>query len=129
MPMLPELVPYLLSLPRDPRWVVTMPVSEQQPHASQQLTRNALLKRLKRVLKKLKLKGHLHTFRHSFISFCVLQKTPEALIRTWVGHVDTKIMRRYTHINCSQSQEAMLGLSKVVKKPSEGNGGESKKSA
>ncbi len=106
-----------------------MPVSEQQLIAGQQLTRNALLKRLKRVLKKLKLKGHVHTFRHSFISFCVVRKTPEALLRTWVGHVDAKILRRYTHVHCSQSQEAMLSLSKVVKRPSEGTVGETKISA
>ncbi|MFT3880598.1 MAG: site-specific integrase [Gemmatales bacterium] len=129
VPILPELIPYLLSLRRDSRWVVTMPISGQQPHAGQQLTRNALLKRLKRVLKKLRLKGHVHTFRHSFISYSISQGKAEAIVRTWVGHVDAKILRRYTHIHSKQSQEAMLSLSQVVKKPSDEMGGDTKKSA
>ncbi len=129
VPIMPELLPYLRSLPQDSRWVIPTPVSSQQPVAGKQLTGNGLYKQVKRLLKKLGLEGHVHTFWHSFISYCVYRGTPEALIRTWVGHVDAKILQRYTHIHSSQSQAAMKSLSQIVKPPSQGTGGEEKKSA
>ena len=66
---------------------------------------------LKRVLAELDLPGHVHTFRHSFISRAITAGVPEAVVRTWVGHVDQEIMRRYTHIADAASQAAIRRLS------------------
>src|SRR5205823_8484629 len=53
------------------------------------------------------LDGHLHTFRHAFISTALTHGIPEAIVREWVGHVDRDIMRLYTHIASESSQAAM----------------------
>jgi integrase len=65
---------------------------------------------LKPVLKSLGLSGHLHTFRHSFISHALTQGIAEAVVRRWVGHVDDEIIRRYTHIADEVSKAAMSRL-------------------
>lgn len=128
VPMSPELEVLLRSLPRISQWVVTMPLTRQQHVAGKQWTEKRLLERLKGVLKKLGLKGHLHTLRHSFISHCISQRVPEAQVRAWVGHVDPEILKHYTHIHDQQSQEEMKRvMGKPIQKPSQG--GEEKKSA
>ena len=48
------------------------------------LDRRALA-HLKMVLKKLRLPGHLHTFRHSFISHALTSGVPPAIVRTGSG--------------------------------------------
>ena len=35
---------------------------------------------------------------------------PEAIVREWVGHVDADVMKLYTHIASTTSQEAMRRL-------------------
>jgi integrase len=69
------------------------------------------------VLKRVGLKGHLHTFRHSFISDALVRGTPEAIVRQWVGHVDHEILKHYTHIHDAASQAAMQRLDETRKKP------------
>ena len=54
------------------------------------LSRRLLLD-LKRVLKRLDLRGHLHTFRHSFISFAAIRGGSERVLQKWVGHLDREI--------------------------------------
>ena len=49
------------------------------------------------------LNGHLHTFRHTFISQALSRGVPEAVVRDWVGHVDPSILRLYTHISQATS--------------------------
>ena len=61
---------------------------------------------LKRVLKKLGLPGHVHTFRHAFISNALTQGIPEAILRQWVGHVDAEVIKLNTHIADVSSQAA-----------------------
>jgi len=129
VPIMKALLPYLRSLPKDCKWVIPMPRTSQQWVSGKQLSENALYKRLKRVLAKLGLEGHVHTFRHSFISYCVYRKIQEAIIRSWVGHVDAKIMRRYTHIHSKHSQEAMSSLSVDIRRPTVQEGGADKQSA
>ncbi len=53
---------------------------------------------------------HLHTIRHSFISHALTSGRPEAIVRSWVGHVDSRILKTYTHIADQISQEAMRDL-------------------
>lgn len=98
--------------PRHSRWVFTARASPKYPQGDHQVSERRLLESLKRTLKKLKLKGHLHTFRHSFISRAIVEGIPEAIIRTWVGHVDHKTLQHYTHIANRESQAAMQRLNR-----------------
>jgi integrase len=92
------------------RWVVTAPRSSRYPRGDNQLSDRRLLCALKRVLDRLGLPGHTHTFRHSFISKSLTAGIPEAVVRDWVGHVDRDIMRLYTHIASPESQAAIRRL-------------------
>jgi site-specific recombinase XerD len=83
-----------------------------------QISERRLLLSLKRFLKQLGLKGHLHTFRHSFISHALIQGIPEAIVRQWVGHVDRDVMKLYTHIADAASQAAMQRLAAANSKSS-----------
>jgi site-specific recombinase XerD len=62
-----------------------------------QISERRLLQYLKRVLKRLGLRGHLHTFRHSFISFAAFEGVSERVLRRWIGHVDREILDWYFH--------------------------------
>jgi site-specific recombinase XerD len=81
------------------------------PDEGRQLSERRLLQYLKRLLKKLGLRGHLHTFRHAFSSNALIKGLAEAIVRQWVGHVDADIMQLYTHIADEASKEAMQRLS------------------
>ncbi len=41
----------------------------------------------------------------------LIRGTPEVLVRTWAGHVDWNMLKLYSHIADSDSQEAMKRLS------------------
>jgi integrase len=110
IPITPVLRSLLERLNRDSQWVLTAPRSRQFPEGGRQISERRLLQYLKRVVKKQGLVGHLHTFRHAFISNALTSGIPEAVVRSWVGHVDPQIMRLYTHINDVASQAAMARL-------------------
>ena len=99
--------------PRRSRWVVTAPASPKYPKGDHKNLDRRALRALKRVLKRLGLKGKIHTFRHAFLSPALIRGTPEALVRAWAGHVDWNILKLYTHIANSDSQAAMERLSNV----------------
>lgn len=101
----------LEGLSRHAEWVVTMPPTANNPDRCRRWTQRRLLDGLKRVLKKVELIGKLHTFRHTFISHALLQGTPVAVVKQWVGHVDPKIIEHYTHVHDAASQAAMKKLS------------------
>jgi integrase len=96
--------------PRQWPWVFTARPSARCPQSGRQISDRRALAHFRRVLKGLALKGRLHTFRHSFISHALTTGVAEAIVRTWVGHVDQRIMRTYTHIADGISQEAMKKL-------------------
>jgi site-specific recombinase XerD len=110
IPISPAARAQLDELPRRYRWVVTAAPSRRYPEGGHQISDRRLLQYLKRVLKRLGLKGHVHTSRHSFISHALTQGIPEAIVRQWVGHVDQEILKHYTHIADSASQAAMQRL-------------------
>jgi len=110
VPMTPIAKAVLDKLPRKTRWVFTAPASAKYPKGDHQISERRLLKSLKRTLAKLTLQGHLHTFRHSYISRAIFNGVPEAVVRSWVGHVDEETIRLYTHIASQQSQQAMQNL-------------------
>jgi integrase/recombinase XerD len=102
-----ELGQILAKLPRNSQWVFTAPRSERYPASGRQVSDRRALAHLKTVLKKLGLSGHLHTFRHSFVSHMLTSGVAESIVRDWVGHIDTEIMKIYTHIADRQSRAAM----------------------
>jgi hypothetical protein len=100
------------------RCVFTARIAAQHPEKGRQISERRLLQYLKRILKRLGLQGHLHTFRHSFISFAALQGIPERVLRKWIGHVDREILDWYFHLADRESQEAMKRLSDAAEKKS-----------
>lgn len=107
VPLSAALVQILTVLPRSGKWVFTAPPTNRFPAAQRQVSPRRALAHLKIVLKRLGMPGHLHTFRHSFISHALTSGTPPAIVRTWVGHVDEEIMNIYTHLADQQSRAAM----------------------
>jgi len=112
VPMSSEVVELLGRQPRHCQWVFTFPADRYGP--IRQIRQRRLLDYLKRLLKKLGLPGHLHTFRHTFISLALTRGVPEATVREWVGHVDDEMIRRYTHIASQESHGAMQRLEASV---------------
>lgn len=102
-----ELCQVLVQLPRYSEWVFTAPQTVRYPAAGRQVSDRRALAHLKTVLKKLGLRGHLHTFRHSFVSHALTSGVAESIVRSWVGHIEPQIMKIYTHIADRQSRAAM----------------------
>jgi integrase len=121
VPMSEDVVKALNSLSRKSDRVFLAPASWKYPDSQHRLTSSRLLKAVKRVLKKLSLEGHIHTFRHTFISHALTQGIPEATVRSWVGHVDDEILRRYTHVADRVSQQHMRELTQSRAKNSDCN--------
>ncbi len=111
IPMNPTVHRTLETMPRHGRWVFTAAPTKKYSAKNRQISERRMLVHLKRVLRLLGLEGKLHTFRHSFISTALIKGTPEAIVRSWVGHVDPAIMKLYTHIADVDSQAAMRRLS------------------
>ena len=97
----------LKARPRRHRWVFTAAASLKYPNGDRQISERRLLEYLKRQLKVLGLKGHLHTFRHTFISHAISSGIPAEVVRNIVGHVDDDILSHYTHIADNRKQSAI----------------------
>ena len=110
VPMTSAVREQLDALSRRSKWVLMSPPSKKYPQGDNQVSDRWLLVYLKKLLAKLGLKGHLHTFRHSFINHALTLGTPEAVVRSWVGHVDAEIIALYTHIASEASKAAMQRL-------------------
>jgi integrase len=107
VPLSTDAVEMLAKLPHKCRWVFRQPDGLRRTSKSLQFNDRNVLTRLKTILKQLGLRGHVHSFRHSFVSFAVIRGVPEAVIREWVGHVDPAILRHYTHIADAASRQQM----------------------
>lgn len=112
VPISPRLAQLLHELPRQGRWVLTSPKTRKYPANDRQIAKSTTHAALKRVLSKLGIEGKPHTFRHAFISRCLTKGIEEAVVRSWVGHVDAEIMRLYTHISSKVSQDRIKLLGK-----------------
>jgi integrase len=110
IPISPRLHQLLKSLIRRSQWVVTSPRIPAGVPELKQVSERRLLQSLKTTLKKLGLPGHLHTFRHSFISSALANGTTESTLRSWVGHVDAETLKTYTHVHDRISQAEMQRL-------------------
>jgi len=114
VPMSPRLMEMLRARPQTGTWVFSARVTRRNPEANRQISERRLLQYLKRVLKPLGLHGHLHTFRHSFISFAAYNGVSERVLRQWIGHVDREVLDWYFHLADTQSQAAMQRLAEVA---------------
>lgn len=101
----------LSSMPRNGQWVLTAPATKHHPESDRQIFERRALSALKRVVKRLELTGHLHTFRHTFVSQALMRGVPEPVVREWVGHVDPEIIRLYTHVSDDLSQQFVARFS------------------
>jgi integrase len=110
VPLNDRLYEMFQAMPRRSKWVFTARPTRRYPTVERQISERRLLQYLKRLLKPLGLKGHLHTFRHSFVSFAAYQNIPERVLRRWIGHVDEKILAWYFHLADPQSHDAMKRL-------------------
>jgi integrase len=117
VPMSPRVHDMLSQHPRGRRWVFTAAPSKKYPAGDHQISERRLLQYLKRVLKQLGLSGHLHTFRHAFVSHALSSGTPEVVVREWVGHLDKNVLKLYTHIASETSQKAMERLNGLQEPP------------
>lgn len=97
----------LKDLSKSATWVFTAPRTARFPTAERQISARRALAHLKTVLKNIGLPGHLHTFRHSFISHALTSGVAEPIVRAMVGHVDPNIIKLYTHVADKQSRSAM----------------------
>jgi integrase len=97
VPMNSQLRAMLLKLPRNSNWLISR--QSRVGGNPRQLHGQWLLDVLKRVLKKLGLDGHLHTFRHSFITIALVNENISSnVVRKWVGHIDPNVIANYTHV-------------------------------
>lgn len=110
VPLSTNMVRLLQKLPHHCRWVFTAPTSARCSNSDRPVDERRVLYHLKKVLKKLELPGHVHTFRHTLISQALLSGTPEAVVRQWVGHVDPEILKHYTHVANADSKRFMERL-------------------
>ena len=117
VPLSPRAIQLLRAMPRHSKWVFTGSPRASDPHGVRQMSERRLLVYLKRLLARIGLPGHLHTFRHAFISHAASEGVPEAVIRSWVGHVDSQIIRLYMHIADRTSQGWMQRLHFTGKSP------------
>ena len=108
--MTPRLALFLRGRPKRGRWVLTATPTKHHPGEDRQISERRALRSLKRVLSKLGIPGKLHTFRHAFISRCLMSGIEEAVVRSWVGHVDPEILKIYTHIASQLSQNRIKRL-------------------
>ena len=100
IPLSDRLRKQLTCLPRSCNWVFTAPVTAQHAGKDRQISERRALQALKRVLTKLALQRHLHTFRHTLISELLMSgHTPEPVVRSIVGHVDEETLKLYTHVS------------------------------
>ena len=107
----------LSGLRRHGPWVFHAPVRGCGTEPGRQLSERRALVALKKVLAGLKLEGHLHTFRHTFISQSLTRGIPEAVVREWVGHVDSQVIRMYTHVSDAITQQYLQRFAMAAPAP------------
>ncbi len=67
--------------------------------------------------------GRLHSFRHYFCSVSANSGIPEQVLMTWLGHRDSKMVRRYYHLPRDEAQRQMAKINFVGKRKKRGAAG------
>ena len=101
-------------LPQDHRWVFTGRPSRKYPAGGRRIWESHILDRLRKILDVLKIEGHLHTFRHFFISHCANHGVPPFQLIKWVGHADVGMVMNYYALHDEESKWTMKKLSTVT---------------
>ena len=101
----------LAALPRTHRWVFTAQPSGKYPDGGHRISKVHVLERLKRLLAELGLKGHLHTFRHFFASYCANRGVSPFQLIKWLGHADVSMVMHYYELHDEEALRAMKKLS------------------
>jgi integrase len=65
--------------------------------------------------------GRLHSMRHYFCSAAANSGVPEQVVMTWLGHRDSKMVRRYFHLFQEEGQRQMARID-VLSHPSTNDG-------
>ncbi len=58
--------------------------------------------------------GRLHSFRHYFCSWCANKGVGEQTLMKWLGHRDSKMVRRYYHLHDEESLRQMGKLRPTI---------------
>lgn len=93
IPIHPELMPILKSLPKTSRYVF--------PNTKGKIfKKDTFTQKLKQVLKKLGLKdGKLHSFRHTWTAHCFMAGIPGDVIKAIGGWKEARMVDRYKHLH------------------------------
>jgi len=70
--------------------------------------------------------GRLHSFRHYFASLCANSGVSEPVVKAWLGHQDSEMVRHYYHLHDEEAHRQMERLSKIQvtgKQPAAGSVG------
>jgi integrase len=54
--------------------------------------------------------GRLHSYRHYFCSMSANSGVPEQVLMTWLGHRDSKMVRRYYHLHQEEARRQMARI-------------------
>jgi integrase len=54
--------------------------------------------------------ARLHSFRHFFCSECAARGVPEQVVKSWLGHQSSAMVRRYFHLHDEESQRQIRKL-------------------
>lgn len=54
--------------------------------------------------------GRLHSFRHYFCSVCANSNVPELVVKEWLGHRESQMVRHYYHLHNEEAQRQMKRL-------------------
>ena len=57
--------------------------------------------------------GRLHSFRHYFCSVCANNGTPERVMMNWLGHSNSRMVKRYYHLHDEESLKQMQKITFV----------------
>lgn len=60
--------------------------------------------------------GRIHSFRHYFCSRCADSRVPEQTLMSWLGHRDSRLIRRYYHLQDAASLSAMQEVNFIEEK-------------
>ena len=102
---------WVRQLSRKHRWVFTAEPSKKYPQGGHRISKVHTLEKLKKLLGKLGLEGHLHAFRHFFASHCANNGVPPFQLVKWLGHADVSMVMHYYELHDEESVWAMKKLS------------------
>jgi integrase len=102
----------LAHIPRSSSLVFSGRPCAKYPKGGQHISARRALSALKTAVRRAGMKaGTLHTFRHFFISHCILSGVPPLVVADWVGHSSLDMVMRYFKLLPNQSREAMVKVS------------------